>query len=553
MNNKPLLSICIPTYNRAEYLDKSLYSIISQKDFSSNDVELVISDNASTDNTEEIVRKYQKLYSNILYFKNSINIFENNHPQTLCYANGLFRKLSNDTLIYSSFSVKHMLNIIKENFQKKPILFFLNCQNIKITKNNYFTNDFNTFIKIASFYTTWIGSFGIWAEDFEKIEDKFEACSLLLWHTKILFEMLEKKKSCFIDNTVLFTIQNIEKKDLSYGLYNVFYKNYLGLYQKYLSTNTLSNTLYAYLKKHLLFNFFLPWLIKISIDPEKYCISKNDETKKLIFNAYRFKYYIISFYLKYYSKLFKIFIKNQIKYYCFSKNKLTKTKYLIKLLIPKPLKFLIKKKFKFFRMTDAENEIIWRSSNKHNFTTKGNNFDHDSVIVGKNTYGKINLINFSNDDNKLIIGNYCSIANNVEFVLGGEHEINTISTYPFKVKIFGYENEAKSKGDIIIDDDVWIGINCIIFSGIHIGQGAIIGAGSVVTKSVDPYSIVAGNPAQFIKYRLNQDLRKKLLSINICELFDTFCKDDINLIYSPITEELLENFLNRIHSIEDIQ
>jgi glycosyltransferase involved in cell wall biosynthesis len=70
---KPLLSICIPTYNRAEYLDKSIASIIRQKEFHRGDVELVIADNASDDNTEEVVKKYQEKYENIVYFKNNEN------------------------------------------------------------------------------------------------------------------------------------------------------------------------------------------------------------------------------------------------------------------------------------------------------------------------------------------------------------------------------------------------------------------------------------------------------------------------------------------------
>ncbi len=106
-------------------------------------------------------------------------------------------------------------------------------------------------------------------------------------------------------------------------------------------------------------------------------------------------------------------------------------------------------------------------------------------------------------------------------------------------------NEALSKGDIILGDDVWVGINVIICSGITIGQGAVIGAGSVVTKDIPPYSIAVGNPAKVIKKRFSEPLIEKLLSINICELFDNLKKEDIDLIYSQLTENTLKELLNK--------
>ena len=93
----PTLSICIPTYNRAEYLDKSLHSLTKQKRF--YEIEVVISDNCSTDNTEEVVKKYQKQYNNIFYHKNTENIFDKNFPTVLMKAHGLYRKIFNDNCI----------------------------------------------------------------------------------------------------------------------------------------------------------------------------------------------------------------------------------------------------------------------------------------------------------------------------------------------------------------------------------------------------------------------------------------------------------------------
>lgn len=181
----------------------------------------------------------------------------------------------------------------------------------------------------------------------------------------------------------------------------------------------------------------------------------------------------------------------------------------------------------------------YRKLNKHNFTSIANFCDLSKICVGKNTYGEINVSEGSLKPYILRIGNYCSIAPNVTFLLANEHNISSISTYPFKKLKFNMGLEAKGKGDIIVKDDVWIGYGAIICSGVIIGQGAIIGAGSIVTKNVAPYSIVAGCPAHFIKYRFKQQYIEKLLTINICELFDSFTKDDVSLIYSDLNDKTL--------------
>ena len=185
----------------------------------------------------------------------------------------------------------------------------------------------------------------------------------------------------------------------------------------------------------------------------------------------------------------------------------------------------------------------YRRMNRHNFTQIMNFCDLSKVIVGKKSYGELNATDFSPADTKLYIGSYCSIAPNVRFLLGGEHQIKSISTYPFKVLSFGESREAGSKGDIVVKDDVWIGDGAIICSGVTIGQGAIVASGAVVTKNVESYSIVGGNPARVIKYRFDEKLRQKLCEIDIVKLFDSFTKDDIPLIYEELTEEVLNNIL----------
>lgn len=176
----------------------------------------------------------------------------------------------------------------------------------------------------------------------------------------------------------------------------------------------------------------------------------------------------------------------------------------------------------------------WRDCNKHNSTSAETFFNRDNVIVGNYTYGKLFVGN--NDDNaNLKIGNYVSIAGNVWFLVGLEHRLDTISTFPFKEKTLkrvGYE--AFSKGDIIIDDDVWIGQNAIILSGVHIGQGAVISAGAVVTSNVPPYAIVGGVPAKIIKYRFCNELIDELIQIDYSRLTKDMIEKHEKVLYEKL-------------------
>ncbi len=192
---------------------------------------------------------------------------------------------------------------------------------------------------------------------------------------------------------------------------------------------------------------------------------------------------------------------------------------------------------------------IWRSKNQHNsvYIMNAADFftDFSKVTVGDMSYGNI-YINISlESDAELHIGNYCSIAPGCRFLLSGEHNLNTITTYPFKAKKFGAIGEAKDKGDIVISDDVWIGAESIIGAGVKIGQGAVIGAGSVVTKDVPPYAVACGVPAKIIKYRFPEELIQKLLNTDIKQLFDSFTEEDINDVYSPLNEALLNKLLDK--------
>jgi acetyltransferase-like isoleucine patch superfamily enzyme len=162
------------------------------------------------------------------------------------------------------------------------------------------------------------------------------------------------------------------------------------------------------------------------------------------------------------------------------------------------------------------------------------------------SYGFINLEKFNNPNEKLFIGDYVSIANKVVFILGGNHQTNTISNYPFYSKLIKLKPGADSltKGPIIIENEVWIGYGALILSGVRIGKGAIIAAGSVVTKDVPAYSIVGGNPARLIKYRFNEEIIKNLIDFNISNLDESEIIDNIDFFYHNLDINKIEEFKN---------
>lgn len=162
-------------------------------------------------------------------------------------------------------------------------------------------------------------------------------------------------------------------------------------------------------------------------------------------------------------------------------------------------------------------------------------FDVSRVDVGQNVYGELNVLMSNKDGEKLVIGNCCSIAVGVTFILASEHPYKGLSTYPFKVKLGFQECEAVSKGDIIVGDDVWIGLKATICSGVKIGQGAIVAAGSVVVKDVPPYAIVGGNPAKFIKWRFDDEaVRERLMRLDWSKFNKgAVNKDNVVDLYAP--------------------
>ena len=180
-----------------------------------------------------------------------------------------------------------------------------------------------------------------------------------------------------------------------------------------------------------------------------------------------------------------------------------------------------------------------------------------NIIVGDFTYiadsefesHVTNFYPWSKD--KLFIGKFCQIAAGVEFMMDdANHQMGAVSTFPFYT-LEGWNMKAPKiedmpyKGDTVIGNDVWIGQNAVILPGVHIGDGSIIGANSVVGSDVNPYTIVAGNPAKIIRKRFDDEL------INLLEKFKWWEKsiEEINNLIPMLTSNDIDTVKAELKAI----
>ena len=172
----------------------------------------------------------------------------------------------------------------------------------------------------------------------------------------------------------------------------------------------------------------------------------------------------------------------------------------------------------------------------------------DQYQIGDHTYGKPRVLS-RGEGATLKIGKYCSISTHVIIFLGSEHRVDWVSTYPFPLlwkEARSITGHPATKGDVMIGNDVWIGYGVTILSGVTIGDGVAIGACSLVVKDIPPYAIVAGNPAQVIRFRFDEETIKVLLRIRWWNWPDHQVRENIKYICSPSIETFIKKFEGKV-------
>ncbi len=278
---KPLLSICIPTYNRSQYLDKCLEALVNQERF--DEIEVVISDNCSTDETESVGRRFQNDFPNIAYFRNDENVRDKNFSLALNRAHGSLRKLTNDTVIYTPGSVKYMLEAAEANIENRKQVYFLSTG--QLSTENVSVNSLDEYINTVSFNLTWIRSLAIWEEDCIDLRIMEENAKTQMGQIPFLLFNFEKHDGAVIYDRLIMDSLEVDKKNVSYGIYKVFYESFLGFIKAYVETGKVSLETYESLRRTILFDFFSAWVIYREFDSDKFIFSEED-LPKLIEKAY---------------------------------------------------------------------------------------------------------------------------------------------------------------------------------------------------------------------------------------------------------------------------
>lgn len=259
-----LLSICIPTRDRASYLEKSLQSIVQQEFFTAtNLVEIVISDNCSSDNTFEVCREFVNKYpGKIKYSKNEKDLSDLNFELALGLGSGSFLKIMNDNVVWATGSLEYITNLIKISENVKPLIFFLN--NVKVMKEPlYIYNNVNDFMDAVSHHVTWLGGFGIWKSQFDVIVDFSRKLNFALVQMDVLLRLINSGVSCVVDNLKIFYPDTSLRKG-SYNVARVFGNNYLVILNEYKEKINLD--LFYRLKEDVFLDHIVPCYFSTDFD-----------------------------------------------------------------------------------------------------------------------------------------------------------------------------------------------------------------------------------------------------------------------------------------------
>lgn len=290
---QPLLTIAIPTYNRASILDNSLSQLTSNPEFDKAKIEILVSDNASEDDTAAVVAKYPT----VRYHRNDCNMGQANFTIALRLARGKYVRLLNDTATFRPFMLGKLLAMIESSDSEAENLFFTNPL-VQCKQGDIRTSGAKELLNVLSYEITWSCNFGMWKSDFDRIEEPERFLDTLLTQVDWLLRCADngKRTHLVIDN--FWDVQSVKKKG-SYNLFDTFINQYL----KILRACGITGWAVEKEKYRLLRHFVLFWYFNLKSDRE-YLFDTNG-AKKIMWRNYWYELYFYCLMAKGYLRYWK--------------------------------------------------------------------------------------------------------------------------------------------------------------------------------------------------------------------------------------------------------
>ncbi|NPD91001.1 glycosyltransferase family 2 protein [Xylanibacter muris] len=264
-NRRPIISICIPTYNRPDALKACIQSIVGNK-YYCDDIEIVVSDNASESNDIDIVmEEFQSKYKGIIYNKNEKNIGgEANFIKVLSLGTGEFLKILNDYSSVTEEGLGYLLSIVKKHREDKAMLFFNNSDKFKELEIIE-CRDIDRVVYNTNWKMSWLGAYGYWKDEYDKLPEKDRAARQMFMQIDWFLRLFTPEKKCFVCNYYFFDRTAFKAKQGGYNFIQVHSDNFLGMFKDSLyPKGKLSIKTYTRMKKRLCHSLF-KWYIQLVI------------------------------------------------------------------------------------------------------------------------------------------------------------------------------------------------------------------------------------------------------------------------------------------------
>lgn len=290
--NDYLISICIPTYNRCDVLEKCLDSIVDDPYFYKG-IEIVISDNNSSDGTERLVSRYVKNHTNVKYYRNRTNIGgDKNILRSLELGNGQYLKLLNDYSVFLPGGLAFLINCVKENLTNKPVVYI--SRKIVKGEKKILTNSLDDLLCIEKWGLSWIGNYGFWRDDFSSFEEKDRRIETMFMQIDWLVRSFAIRKSIAYYSHPITKRYSFKSRQGDYNFFRVHTDNFFIQFQELVNKGQLKSSSLELVKKDVLYGLMY-WVIILFIDKDHFSYSSNGQFNilKEQFGQYKWFYPVV--------------------------------------------------------------------------------------------------------------------------------------------------------------------------------------------------------------------------------------------------------------------